>query len=504
MHPNSIFRKFQQVVKKYPDRIAIIDTDGSEVSYRQLDIMSDTAASNLVSIGVVAGNHIAIDARKNISGLVLLVACWKVSCSYTFINFNQPQERILSIIEDSRCSFVFISNQSNKECLSNSQFNCRELDSLIEYTCYSPVSNLSEKKFNNCEYAYIMFTSGSTGAPKGVGITYEQVERFTEWLTLEFDVTNKDRLTSVNPWYFDNSVFDLYLSLLNGCSLILCDLDNDQSGFDWLKNLIQQKPTIWFSVPSLIILMYKLSAFSPSNFDHLRLIIFGGEAFPKDILKKVISEFKGKSQAVSVYGPTEGTCICSVNFIKDNDLESNHKYVSLGKFPEFFNYSLKDLNNTEDLKSQKTAILYISGSNVTNRYITNIEKERFSQDSSLMPQYNTGDLVYLDFESGELYFAGRADNQIKRNGFRIELEEIESVIEGFPGVDACIAVFDSSKKEDLTVYIEGSVELDEVVSEIKGSLPIYMHPRKVRIVEKLPRNQNGKKDRSAAKSLEVE
>ena len=504
MHTNSIFRKFHQIAKKHPDRIAIIDTDGSEVSYRQLDIMSDIAAANMVSIGLVAGNHIAIDARKNISGLVLLAACWKLSCSYTFINFNQPPERILRIIEDSRCSFIFISNHSNKECLSNSQFNCRDLDFLIEYTCYFPVSNSSGKKVNNCEYAYIMFTSGSTGAPKGVGITYEQVERFTEWLTLEFDVTNIDRFTSVNPWYFDNSVFDLYLSLLNGCSLILCDLDDDQAGFDWLKSLIQKKPTIWFSVPSLIILMYKLSAFSPSNFDCLRLIIFGGEAFPKDILKKVITEFKGKSQAVSVYGPTEGTCICSVNFIKDSDLESKHRYVSLGKFPDFFDYSLKDFNNSEDSKPQKNAILYISGSNVTNRYITNIEQERFSQDSSLMPQYNTGDLVYLDVESRELYFAGRADNQIKRNGFRIELEEIESVIEGLSGVDACIAVFDSSKKEDLTVYIEGTVELDEIVNEIKGSLPIYMHPRKVRTVEKLPRNQNGKKDRSSAKSLELE
>ena len=145
-----------------------------------------------------------------------------------------------------------------------------------------------------------------------------------------------------------------------------------------------------------------------------------------------------------------------------------------------------------------------SGHNVTNRYVTNTGQERFSRDSSLMPQYNTGDLVYLDTESQKLYFAGRADNQIKRNGFRIELEEIESVVEGLSGVGACIAVFDSSKKEDLTVYVEGKVELVKLEEEIKNHLPIYMHPRKIRTVEKLPRNQNGKKDRSAAKSLEVE
>ena len=504
MQTNSIARMFFEIVKKHPDRIAIIDTDGSEVSYKQLDIMSDRVAIEMDRIGVVAGNHIAIDARKNISGLVLLVAAWKLSCSYTFINFNQPRERVLSIIEDSSCSFIFISNRSNKEYFFNLQFNCKDLDSLIEYTCYFPVSLSGGNKVSNYEYAYIMFTSGSTGKPKGVGITYAQVTRFTDWLTLEFAVTYDDRLTSVNPWYFDNSVFDLYLSLLNGCSLILCDLDDDKSGFSWLKGLIEKKPTIWFSVPSLIILVFRLSAFSPNNFDSLRLIIFGGEAFPKDILKKIVTEFRGKSRAVSVYGPTEGTCICSVNFITDKDLESEHKYVSLGDFPDFFDYTLKDFIDSEVSNSQKIATLYISGQNVTNRYVTNTGQERFSRDSSLMPQYNTGDLVYLDTESQKLYFAGRADNQIKRNGFRIELEEIESVVEGLSGVGACIAVFDSSKKEDLTVYVEGKVELVKLEEEIKNHLPIYMHPRKIRTVEKLPRNQNGKKDRSAAKSLEVE
>jgi D-alanine--poly(phosphoribitol) ligase subunit 1 len=308
----------------------------------------------------------------------------------------------------------------------------------------------------------------------------------------------------VNPWYFDNSVFDLYLSLLNGCTLVLCDLDDDQSGFDWLKNLIKSKPTIWFSVPSLIVLMCKLAVFSPNNFDSLRLVIFGGEAFPKDILKRVVTDFKGRSNVVSVYGPTEGTCICSVNFIKDSDLDSAHKYVSLGKFPKFFDYTLKDFIELEDSDSQKIATLHISGPNVINQYVTNVGQERFSLDSLGMPQYNTGDLVYLDIDTQELYFAGRADNQIKRNGFRIELEEIESVIEGISGVSACIAVFDSSKKEDLTVYVEGTVELVKLEEEIKIHLPIYMHPRKIRAIEKLPRNQNGKKDRSAAKSLEVE
>jgi D-alanine--poly(phosphoribitol) ligase subunit 1 len=504
MTTNPIAKMFAKIVNFHPDRTAIINTDGSVVTYKQLDNLSDIAIAELEQIGLVAGSHISIDARKSTSGLALLVASWKLSCSYTFINFNQPQERVLSIIKDSSSAFIFVSSNSNQDYLYNSDLKSKSLDSLSGYACYFFNSTADEKRINNCEYAYVMFTSGSTGKPKGVAITYEQVARFKEWLSLEFSVAIEDRFTSVNPWYFDNSVFDLYLSLLNGCTLVLCDLDDDQSGFDWLKNLIKSKPTIWFSVPSLIVLMCKLAVFSPNNFDSLRLVIFGGEAFPKDILKRVVTDFKGRSNVVSVYGPTEGTCICSVNFIKDSDLDSAHKYVSLGKFPKFFDYTLKDFIELEDSDSQKIATLHISGPNVINQYVTNVGQERFSLDSLGMPQYNTGDLVYLDIDTQELYFAGRADNQIKRNGFRIELEEIESVIEGISGVSACIAVFDSSKKEDLTVYVEGTVELVKLEEEIKIHLPIYMHPRKIRAIEKLPRNQNGKKDRSAAKSLEVE
>jgi D-alanine--poly(phosphoribitol) ligase subunit 1 len=253
----------------------------------------------------------------------------------------------------------------------------------------------------------------------------------------------------------------------------------------------------------LIILISKLQVFSPNNFHNLRFIVFGGEAFPKDILKKVVTDFRGNSQAVSVYGPTEGTCICSVNFIKDSDLESEHKYVSLGNFPEFFNYTLKNFIESDDSNSQNLATLFISGPNVTNKYVTPVGQDRFIQDTSGYTQYNTGDLVYLDEETQELYFAGREDNQIKRNGIRIELEEIESIIEGLPGVSGCIAVFDSNKKDDLVAYIEGMVELEPLTRKIREVLPIYMHPKKIHIIEKLPRNSNGKKDRLVAKRIDM-
>ena len=502
MKSNPISKVFTDMVNQYPSNVAIIDSDGITATYKQLDDMASTTANELASIGVVKGQHLAIDSRKSISGVALLVAAWKLSCSYTFINVSQPPDRILSIIQDSGSVLVVVRNDVDQAYLHKFNSKPKNLDSLDGYVCFKNDSSPVVKSNDQIDYAYLMFTSGSTGKPKGVGITNEQVLRFKDWLSLEFRVSSQDRFTSVNPWYFDNSVFDFYISLLNGCTLILCDLDDNDSGFKWLSNLIANKPTIWFSVPSLIVLMSKLQVFSPDNFEKLRLIIFGGEAFPKDILKSIVHDFRGKSQAISVYGPTEATCICSVNFIKDSDLDSDHKYVSLGKFPEFFKFTLKNFIETDRSNPQDIATLYISGPNVTNKYVTNIAEERFTTDSYGVSEYNTGDLVYLDYGTQELYFAGRADNQVKRNGYRIELEEIESVIEGLSGVSGCIAVFDSTKKDDLVVYIEGTPEGEHLPQEIKSRLPIYMQPRKIHLVEKLPRNQNGKKDRLAVKEID--
>ena len=336
---------FSEVVNQHPNKVAIVDTEGSLFTYEQLDKMATDTAIELQKIGLTRGHHISIDSRKSISGIVILVAAWKLSLPYTFINFDQPPERILSIIKDSESSFVLACAKRDQSKFHKFAAGSRKVESLSDYLCYTTSPDLTKKINTNSDYAYIMFTSGSTGKPKGVGISYEQVVRFKEWLSLDFAVSSEDRLTSVNPWYFDNSVFDLYVSLLNGCSLVLCDLDEDKNGFKWLTNLLESKPTVWFSVPSLIILLSKLLVFSANKFNAIRLIAFGGEAFPKDVLKSVFTEFRGRSQLVSVYGPTEGTCICSVNFIKDSDLESGHKYVSLGKFPEFFNYTLKEFWN---------------------------------------------------------------------------------------------------------------------------------------------------------------
>jgi D-alanine--poly(phosphoribitol) ligase subunit 1 len=493
---NLIFTRFLDIAEQCKSRVAMTDQSGKSLTYGELINKADLYSGVLTDLGIVAGDHICIDSEKSIDSIAILVACWKISCSYTFINCNQPQDRINHILNTSN-SKVLVSRVRDENPINEKTIILEVDNSVFSFNFLAAQAERTSPTFTNL--AYVMFTSGSTGQPKGVGITYEQVDRFVTWLVSEFQITQEDRLTSVNPWYFDNSVFDLYLSLLTGATLIICDLDQKGFGLTWINFVVEQQPTVWFSVPSLLLLMMKLKVMSPKKFGTLRILAFGGEAFPKKQLFELYSSFRENCKVVSVYGPTEGTCICSINFVSLDDLESEHKYVSLGLFPDFFNFEIrKNLEiNQNGLQSQGT--LFLSGENIASGYLGDVESERFTNLTNGTYSYNTGDLVYLDPSSDKLYFAGRSDNQIKRNGVRIELEEIESRIELVAGVSGCIAVYFEGEVIDLVVLVETNNSEMELQDAITQKLPLNMLPRRIEKVVELPRNANGKKDRFQAR-----
>lgn len=493
---NLIYSRFLDIAEQCKLEVAVTDQLGDSLTYGELINKAEEYSNILTNLGIIAGDHIGIDSEKSSETIAILVACWKISCSYTFINCNQPPDRINHILETSN-SKIYVSRAQRENPGDNKTKSLKANSSEFSFNLLTLQPERTSRKFTNL--AYVMFTSGSTGQPKGVGITYEQVDRFVTWLALEFKITRRDRLTSVNPWYFDNSVFDLYLSLLTGATLIICDLDQKDFGLTWINFVVKQQPTVWFSVPSLLLLMMKLKVMSPEKFSTLRILAFGGEAFPKDQLYELYSSFRENCKVVSVYGPTEGTCICSLNFVSLDDLESEHKYVSLGSFPDFFKFEMKKNLEINQIGSQSQGVLILSGVNITSGYLGGIESERFTKLTDGTYSYNTGDLVYLDPSSNKLYFAGRSDNQIKRNGVRIELEEIESRIELIAGVSACIAVYFESEVIDLVVLVETSNSEMELQEAITQKLPPNMLPRRIKKVVELPRNANGKKDRFHAR-----
>lgn len=496
-NPSNLGLRFQKISRESPNS-TIEDVWGNKITFSQLFAEATKLASELLSVLGPEKRHVCIESRKQPRTLVLVVTCWLLNWSYTFFDSRQPSERINQIIDISKAS-VIASTEGERYDSSFKLLNLkREIDFKFKFFFSEKVKySFSEKT------SYIMFTSGSTGIPKGVLIADYQVERLVDWLIQMFGIENSDVLTGVNPWYFDNSVFDIHIPLLSGANLVICDTDDSSKGLAWIERIAQRSPTIWFSVPSLLIFLQSIGSFKEERIKSLRLIIFGGEAYPKKLLNDLMLDQGKKTHYFSVYGPTETTCICSVTEVSTKEMESESKYISLGNFPSFF---MTSLHNTYELSSGEIAgELMLGGVNVSSGY-AKVENNtgRFieiaNEDGSLTNYYLTGDLVYFDQSLKKYCFLGRKDNQIKRSGIRIELEEIESRLEKVSGT-VVIADYQSDRFFDLCIVF---LKTDRVTEEFmerscKESLSSFMLPRKVIGVNEIPLNANGKKDRRVLK-----
>jgi D-alanine--poly(phosphoribitol) ligase subunit 1 len=356
--------------------------------------------------------------------------------------------------------------------------------------------------------AYIMFTSGSTGFPKGVLISHGSILNFIHWSRETFGITKKDALTSLNPMHFDNSVFDFYASLFNGATLIPAGEDLMINPKKLLDELNVLKPTIWFSVPSLLVYALNVRSLKSTDLPTLRVVVFGGEGFPKNKLRELWEKWGGRMRFVNVYGPTEGTCICSSYVVLEQDLEKDD-LLPLGPIAPNFSAYILDENGCR-INEEGTGELCIAGPNLALGYFNNPTKtsEVFIQNPFVHSHserlYKTGDLVAFDKELNSFIFKGRKDNQIKRMGYRIELEEIENALNAIEFIEeAAVIYIDNQKlKSKIMACIKSSVQDElKIKNELVRYLPQYMMPDAFYYHDFLPKNQNGKIDRSALKAL---
>jgi D-alanine--poly(phosphoribitol) ligase subunit 1 len=503
-YPHNVPALFREVAGRHPDRKALIWSAASAVTFAELDRLSDRAALFLRTQGVARGDRVGIRLDKCTLTYALIIACLKTGAPYFVLDPANPAARAGHIIAKCRPKVVFSAKESPLEIAQGAVFVVDKQDPLrlLEDVPDGPFERGYD--ITGADPAYIMFTSGSTGFPKGAVMSHANLMNFINWARTEFAVTPDDVFTNVNPLYFDNSVFDVYASLFNAASLVPFDAATIKDPYEIIERIDRLECTVYFSVPSLLIYFQTLKLITPQVFTRIRTVVFGGEGYPKTKLKELYDCFHPRLTLVNVYGPTECTCICSTYVISAVDFSDLDGYPPLGQLIPNFSYAILN-DRDEAVAPGETGDLCLSGPCVGLGYFNDHELTRkaFCQNplNTLFHEwtYRTGDLVRLSPEDGKIYFVGRKDSQIKHQGYRIELGEIEHALGRVPGADEASVLHSSRDGISLIVAVVASrsgLTAETVRKEIASLVPPYMVPGRIHVLRQLPKNANGKIDRN--------
>jgi D-alanine--poly(phosphoribitol) ligase subunit 1 len=497
MYTYNLGLKFREVVNQQPERKAIVYDDQHYFSFRELDELSNAVWQHMIEQGVKKGNVVALLNTKQILSYASMLACLKAGFIYVNLDLKSPETRLKKIVETCDPSIVAYDHENYKILAGRLDRKIIRLTDIK--TQVKRGKELPELRLVTEDHpAYIMFTSGSTGFPKGAVMSHRNILNMIEWAKEEHQITSNDRLTNVNPMYFDNSVFDFYASLFNGASMLPFDAETVQKPNEILKRIEAHKPSIWFSVPSMLVFLLTMRVLTPDNLKSIRTISFGGEGFPKARLRQLYDLYHKRIRILNVYGPTECTCICSAYDVNERDFYDMKNLAPLGKIAANFDYSLEKKNE------KGIGELVLHGPQVGMGYYNDPDRTRKAfYENTDYPwhisnlSYKTGDLVKE--KNGLLYFTGRKDNQIKHMGYRIELEEIEAAFSSLHYVDQ-VAVMYHKLNDSLGEILAFVSLLDKskesnLKTDVAAILPSFMMPREIHHLEKLPKNNNGKIDK---------
>lgn len=507
---------YAAIADRLPERAALRLPHGNDVTHRDLNALANRIAAVFSDRGLRRRNVIGIVHTKTAHCYAAMLASLKLGAAYVNLDDQNPPQRLRHILQTAQPDAIFAEAvpEPVRDAVAGTNTMVLEMcDPQVAgaIMAASPQEPPLSHSAIGSDPAYIMYTSGSTGVPKGAMMTHANVLNFGAWAGDSFDIGPQDVLTNVNPMYFDNSVFDFYGGLLNGAAIAPVTRETLADGAALLGQVESAGCTIWFSVPSLLIYLGAMKLLTPERLATVRTFVFGGEGYPKPELRKLHSTYGSRSRLVNVYGPTECTCICSAWDVRARDLEDPDGLVTLGPVSE--NFSMLVLRDETPVAPGEVGELCLLGPQVGLGYVN----DPIRTDQSFAPNphnarwvermYRTGDLVRLGADGRMLDFVGRKDNQIKHMGYRIELEEIEAALSRVYGVVQCAAFQKTGRRgmKTIVAYVasDRNPSEDDLRAGLEELLPPYMIPQRFYVRGSLPKNANGKIDRAALAAEEL-
>lgn len=515
-YPNNrlLHHWFEEQVEKKPGNIALVGPNAeTTLTYQELNQEANIFAQVLINLGVKPGEIVGLLSQHSFSLIVAILAIIKAGAVYLPMDPENPPERIGYFMDDCASRFLLTTGQFLESY--RHRYQVIDLEDKTMYTAYDDSSSHSNTAKDNKRDIhiepdrplYVAYTSGSTGKPKGVRITHGNLCPLLHWGHHHLHLTADDRVAQNLSYFFDWSVWEIFITLTTGARLVVVPADTMLEPATYIDFLQAHHVTVLHMTPT----QFQILIGPGRTLDTLTYLCLGAEKLTVDRVERALPLLRGDCRIFNMYGPTEATIIAAVLEL-DRDPSAIFEYRQLSSVPIGSTVGNNDLlvldEQLEICPDKMEGELYIAGDGVAGGYLNNpvLTSERFIKADQLkLPGYRnvlykTGDRVKR-LADGNIEFTGRIDHQVKISGLRIELGEIDSVLLEYQNIKGATTIL----KEDETghksicsfILTEMALDQEQLRKFLSERLPYYMVPTAVIALEKMPLNRNGKIDRNA-------
>lgn len=492
--------------ERTPDQIAVDGVDET-LSYRELDALANRFAHAFKAAGVSAGDRVGIHVPRSGRAIAAMLGAARAGAVYVPLDPSSPPPRMRAIVTDCEVRHVVIAPNLLARWLEAG------LCSPVEHfflAADSPPPSLPAPAQAHAwahivaqdatpaaaasaapdDLAYLLYTSGSTGTPKGVMLSHRNALAFSEWAADRIALTPSDRVASVAPFHFDLSVFDVWATLSRGATLVIVDETTVLSGPRMVERITSKGITVWYSVPSALVLMLDHGGLAERGAPSLRVVFFAGEVFPIKHLRQAMAALS-RARFFNLFGPTETNVCLAYEVLAPPAPDAT--VIPIGRPSCGDDVTIVD-EQGHPVADGEVGELLVDGPTVMLGYWNG------GQRTPAKRPYPTGDFVARGADR-EIMYHGRRDHMVKVRGFRIELAEVEATLTAHVGIREAVAFAAEGRLWAAILASDPDLSVLAIKRHCAARLPPYMVPSEIRLLADLPRTSSGKVDRVGLRNL---